>query len=326
MAKNVHLTFKGYHGHANYRNIIGLITSRIMERLKLYEEIASGESSLVTRAGTAHMDNVLSVVTGESNLSVVGPTTASMGYHGTGLFKEPHPELRVIGHIPHDDVLVLAVDREKIDIDSFDDIAERKVSMGLSTQYNDGWDTLGYTIEEVFKAHGFSSEDLEKWGGKLIRRGGPTLCLQEAIAGNADAIFHEAVMIPPWKELTEKRNMKFIPMNEDAIAHVVKTLGVRRKVMRKGRLRGVDQDIPALNWGDWIILTTDKLADDIAYLIAQILVEDSKKLDSYYTHLPHELSALDYPVTPEKVLAFRDWDIPVHPGAQQYYCEKGYLT
>jgi TRAP-type uncharacterized transport system substrate-binding protein len=230
----------------------------------------------------------------------------------------------VIGLVPHDDYLVLAVDREKIDIETFGDIARKKIPLSLSTQVNDGSDTLGFTAEAVLHAHGFSSQDLLSWGGMVIHKYGYDACVQEAINGNTDAVLHEAITTLKWKALTEKRNMKFIPMEETAISDICCAYGLRKKIMPKGRLKGVDQDIPTLDWGGWSIMTTCRLNDDLAYLLAQILIEDSSMLERKYSHLPHELSDLDYPITPEKVLSVLDWGIPLHPGAERYYREKGY--
>jgi TRAP-type uncharacterized transport system substrate-binding protein len=327
MAKSINLKFKGYYGQSNFDNIVGFLTAGIVRRMGLFHEIAKGESRLITHAGTAYMDNVMALASGEVDISIVSPITALLGFQGKGLFNTPNPLLRVIGLVPHDDYLVLAVDREKIDIDTMGDIARKKIQLRLSTQANDGSDTLGFIAEEVLKVHGFSSQDLLSWGGTVIHKYGYEACVQEALNGNVDAVLHEAIMTPEWKALTEKRNMKFIPMEESAILDTCSLHGLRKKVMPRGRLRGVDQDILTLDWGGWSIMTTCRLSDDLAYLLAQILIEDAAMLERKYTHLPYELSDLDYPITPEKVLSVLDWGIPLHSGAERYYREKRfYLT
>jgi uncharacterized protein len=64
------------------------------------------------------------------------------------------------------------------------------------------------------------------------------------------------------------------------------------------------------------------LPEEVAYLLAWCLGEQRARLERYYRHLPSERSPVTYPLDPAKMART---PIPLHPGAERYYREYGYL-
>ena len=326
MKNKVNIKFKGYHGFANYTPTLGWICSNILKKWNLYEELGRGETNLSIHMGTAHLDNVRVIGKYEMDVAMVNSNTAYMGYAGLGLFKvygEKYPNIVSLGSIPHDDNLVFAVD-VATGVNSIEDIKKNKVPLRIATNYNDGVDHVGFVVEEVLKAYGFSSEELESWGGKMLRGGGPQPALKAMVEGRANAIFHEGLNLWPESKILEVRQLKFLPFREDIVDSLEKNVGVRRKILPKGKLNA-ENDTLTLDWGDWQLITTERLDDDVAYLIASILIEDKKEYEDLYTKRVPPKTSVDVPVTPEKVLRTLHWGLKLHPGAERYYREKGFL-
>ena len=71
---------------------------------------------------------------------------------------------------------------------------------------------------------------------------------------------------------------------------------------------------------DWVLITSTALTDDLAYITAKTAVEDWEVLESYYRGEPDR--SMD-PLKPE--LMWKNVGIPLHPGAERYYREIGYI-
>jgi TRAP transporter TAXI family solute receptor len=323
----VDLTFRGYYGHANYIKFLGVICYNICRRLDLVDSMSRRETRLQVQMGTCHKDNVEALEHDEIPVSATNTVTVSMAVNGAGLYDKKQEYIRALGCIPHDDRLTLVVKKDT-GVASFEDIKNKKVPLRLVTNFNDGIDTVGYVVEEVFKAYGFTSDDIERWGGKILRVPGPGEAFRMMLDGTANAIFHEASMEPPWYDIFEKYDVNLLRYRDDVLDKLHKSCGTVAKYMPDSmkRWRNVGEDARFLSWSDWTLIAKPTFPDDLAYLITQIMCEDMAMLDQQYKHIPHYNSALDYPVTPEKVFRVKtDWNFPLHPGSEKYFREKHLL-
>jgi len=93
-------------------------------------------------------------------------------------------------------------------------------------------------------------------------------------------------------------------------------------VLEKGRLRN-EQDVPCLDWSHWGILCRDDMPEELAYRVTAVLVEERAEFEARFRHLPVHQSPLTYPIDPQRMPT--GVDLPLHPGAERYYREHGYL-
>lgn len=82
--------------------------------------------------------------------------------------------------------------------------------------------------------------------------------------------------------------------------------------IRKCRIFAISQFAPATIF-----------PEDVAYLIAKILVETRHRLEGMFAHIPSNRSALTYPIEPARI---PETQIPLHPGAERYYREAGLIA
>ena len=54
-----------------------------------------------------------------------------------------------------------------------------------------------------------------------------------------------------------------------------------------------------------------------------VLVEQREQVDGRYKHIPRERAGMTYPIDP--YVMWRDLGAPLHPGAERYYLERGYM-
>jgi uncharacterized protein len=311
------LTMVGDWGTANFHTIWGWVSAHLRWR-------SAPLSKFNIRTGSAYRDSVELVGMGEADLAVTTPTHmgvrwAREGKHFYG--GRAFPNLRTLGHLPQDDRLTLAV-RADTGIKSFADIRQKKPALRIAMPPRQDDCLCSYVIDLIFRAHGIDPMDIVKWGGSYFEHENPRACLKAAQSGDCNAVFNEAIMVSNWSELVNQYEMNFIPIEPAAMMILVDQYGLRPSVVEKGRLKN-DQDVPCLDWSNWAILCRDDMPEDVAYRVTAVLVEERAEFEARFRHIPVHQSPLTYPIDPRRMP--RDVDLPLHPGAERYYREHGYL-
>lgn len=241
----------------------------------------------------------------------------SMARDGKGPFEAPLP-MRSIATFPHDDTLVFAV-RKESELHDLREIAERKPALKISMPPSAH--TTGWMIDRIFGHLGFSREDIVAWGGEILDdrphlMNDPDLV---PVDPSFDAIFDEAIMTVRWEKLVAQYDLRYLPLDEQARAFCSEG-GMRPGVLAKGRLRGATEDVPTLDGSGWSMYCAEDLSDDLAFAAAAALDRQSGLLSERFGSLRAMTSPLDMRV------ACTDVPVPLHPGAEAYYREQGYLS
>ncbi len=311
------LKMVGDWGVANFHTLVGLLSANMRFR-------SEPRSRFWILTGTGYRDNIEAVARGEVDLGVTTPLDVPLEWarEGKHMFAgRPYPFLRTLGYYPQDDRLIFAV-REDTGVTSFADIRERKSPLRLasSSRHEDNFQT--YVIDRVLEAHGIAPGDFEKWGGKWLGSERPQTCLAYAVQGEANAAFFEGIMTPGWYEWVEKYKVRFIPFERDALASLQRDYGLRPATLAKGRL-GAPGDVPCLDFSHWAVFVRDDMDEDVAYRVTAVLVEHRAEMEARFRHIPVERSPMTYPVDPHKM--WKGLGAPLHPGAERYYREHGYM-
>jgi TRAP transporter TAXI family solute receptor len=258
------------------------------------------------------MNNPRMVAGGQADLGALGADHARWAYEGQyELAKEgPRHNLRVIAAVHFPAWLGIAV-RCETNITDLSQIRERQLPVrvvgGGGPQY-----------ELVFEHYGLSRKLIESWGGRFQRVGYLPLA-GFVTSGDFDVIMEPvyAAYTPEarhWWEASVLHNLRFLPMPDDLIQRICKETGGEPSAIPHQLMRGVVGDIPSVARPQHLIYSRDDLPDDFAYLLAKTL--DEKR------HLFREVF-VPYSYDPNTVA--RDNGIPLHPGAERYYREAGYL-
>jgi hypothetical protein len=259
---------------------------------------------------------VQEVAAGRAQVAIINPAAPlTLALRGTGPFREPIP-LRAIGVIPSEDQMGFAV-AARTGLTSFEEIAERRYPLRLSLR-SQPKHACHLFVRETLGAIGVTLEDLVAWGGEVsydapIAHAPPRM--NAAARGEIDAIFDEAVNL--WANDAMDSGLRFLPLGEPLLAKL-EAVGFRRAPITRKDYPKLPADVMSLDFSGWAVYTRADVPEDFIYAFCAAL--DARKDRIPWQGegpLPVERMCRDTPDTP---LA-----IPLHPGAERYWRERGYL-
>lgn len=251
------------------------------------------------------------VARGELEAAIVNPSALlTQAYRGVGLFKKPLP-VRIVASYPSWDRFVFAV-HPRTGIRSLADIKAKRYPLRVSVREDPTHSTL-ILIEQAFALYGFTLNDIESWGGKLLLCGGPSDVrrLEPLARGEIDAVFDEGIKV--WLAEALAAGLVPLPLDEDEFAAMGK-LGWRRVVLPKARFPKLAQDIDTLDFSGWPIYCNASLPDQTAYDVCAALAAREAEV-------PFEKGTNDSALTMVSNTETTPMDVPLHPGSERWYRE-----
>ena len=113
---------------------------------------------------------------------------------------------------------------------------------------------------EICKAHGFTLDDIESWGGEVSYfRRLPGARLPDIEKGEADAIFDEAVR--QWVDPGAALGMRFLEPEDEALAKL-EALGMRRGVVLRSDFPSLAADFQAVDFSGFPVFTNEAVPDE----------------------------------------------------------------
>lgn len=302
--RSLTLHLKGDWGTANLHRVCGWIAQELTDRSGPHTKIAVWN-------GRGFSDNVRAVGRGEVDIAMTTPAAfAAAARDGRGVYADEfYPDLRALGVVPQRDRLVFAV-HASLGIRTFAELRERRPRLLVATSVNDGVNQVGLAAHELLRRSGI---DVEGWGGRFIEDERPFESFDHVLDGRANAIVHEAVMVPQWQQFG--REYRFLEVEADVLESLHTDFGWPSATVADGFFPG-QSEFRTLDFSDFLVLTRSDLPDDVAYAVAWILGETRRVIEAQYLHLPPERSPVTYPLHPPTMGIT---PVPLHPGAVAYY-------
>jgi TRAP-type uncharacterized transport system substrate-binding protein len=247
------------------------------------------------------------------DLAFVNPSALlTQAYRGVGLFSAPLP-LRIVAVYPSWDRFVFMI-HPRTGIRSLADIKAKRYPLRVSVREDPTHSTL-VLIDQAFALHGFALKDIESWGGRLIFCGGPSDIrrLEPLSRGEIDAVFDEGIKV--WLDEALAAGLTPIalePTEFDAMGR----LGWRKVSLPKARFPRLARDVDTFDFSGWPIYANASLPEQVAYDICDALaareaeIPWEKGTGGTASHMGRESDS-----TP--------MDVPLHPGAERWYRERG---
>ena len=168
--------------------------------------------------------------------------------------------------------------------------------------------------EEMLKTTwGVSFDDIVSWGGQVVYTefGDAVQMLKD---GQLDA-FSPLTAAPnsTIMELSTLSNVKFLPMGKKSVAQMVEN-GYPEIMIPAGVYRGIDADLLSIA-APYGAAAHAEVPEDIVYKLTKALCEN----DEYMRNVNATLKSF-YPEN------FKSFLIPLHPGAERYYREQGWIN
>jgi TRAP-type uncharacterized transport system substrate-binding protein len=203
---------------------------------------------------------------------------------------------------------------------------KRAVRLGLRTDET-------YEHENaILRQYGYSFADIEAWGGRWWHVGVGLTALDEEIRSRSvDLVIGHASNEGVWRALAANC-FRFIGLEENVTAGLERD-GYSRNTVPAGFLPCIQEPLRTIDLSDNLLITRAELDDGIIYTIAKSIDRNRKRIEeasvtvSYTYSQPLPVPFLTYSSTLTRAIT-RQWDtkIPLHPGAERYYREAGYLT
>ena len=303
-----------------YEDVPTLLTSAVRLMVELPGGAGAGGppyplTIAVSPAWCSGVQGARLVGTKKIDIAWINPSViTTMAHNGKGPFRRPLP-LRALAVFPSWDRLVMAVD-SKLGIRSMEELKEKRPTLRVSLATND---CVDFAIRVMLKAHGLKVESFTEWGGAIepvVRPSNPRR-RDGIISGEINAVIDEG--LDSWGEVAVRQGWVFLPFSKKALAKLA-GYGFKRAPLAGGRLHGsFDGPTEVIDYSGWPIVTHADLPDDIAYHMIGVLERIREEIPYDSAQIPPMSSFCRS--SEESPL-----DIPLHPGAERYYREKGYLA
>jgi len=248
------------------------------------------------------------VVNAPVDFGVTESGMLSWAYEGRYLYAKdgPYRNLRLIAKIEDPTYLLIAVKAES-DITTLAQIKEKRLPVRILTD-------LQPTSMPVLEYYGLTRSAVESWGGKLLMAFAPgkkecdvIISSMASPANNPESSF--------WTECSQKYDLRFLNIPEDLLESMANdSLGMKRVTVPWGLLRGVDRKIETVARSGEAIFGRDDMPDACAY-------ETARAIDNNHADLKWYIRPYSY----DPGTVWKNFNVPLHPGAEHYYREMGYI-
>ncbi len=213
------------------------------------------------------------------------------------------------------DIYYLAViASKKFPAASLADIREKRLPVRLMTLQVGSLSEYG--LRQLLAGYGMKYDDIKTWGGKLSFTNYKIIV--DAIRdGQGDMLV--AVANPGHPSITEIMtfaDVRFLPVSDKVLDELAK-LGYEKTAMPPNTYKGQEQAVP-YPATTTVIICRDDLPADVVYTVAKTLADNREALGNANAAL--KLFRPDEAWRPEKV-----GGIPLHPGAERFYKERGWM-
>jgi uncharacterized protein len=251
-------------------------------------------------------DGVTERVNARVDFGVTSSSMLSAAYKGSPAGKEPYRNLRLIAKLEDPFYYLVAV-RKESGITDFSSIKQKHLPVKIMGA--DG------NMMAILKYYGITSDDIKAWGGNL------RVSVDDAMKGNFDIVagFLASPSMNPesssWTALSQKFDLYFLELPEDVLKSIAQqNVDAEFVEVHQNLLKGVDRRIKTLGRSGESIFVRDDTPDQAAYDLA-------KAIDEHHGALKWFIRVYTY--DPKTV--WQNFGVPLHPGAERYYREAGYM-
>jgi len=252
------------------------------------------------------------VAKNETPLGLSFTVTNRWAFEGKEAYTEKLDNLRgLVGGL--DTYYLVAIASKKLDMTTVRDIRDKKMPLKIYTQ---PVGALGeFAGRQLLRAMGLSYADIKARGGTTTHAG-YSVIVDAFKDGRADLMF--AVVTPKHpsvSEIANDGNVTFLGLDADTTKALL-PLGYVPATMPANTFKGQTEPVATVGFPT-VLITNKDLAEPVAYAVTKTMLDNKDALARGHAGLA------DFdPKTawqPEKV------GIPLHPGAEKAYREKGWM-
>ncbi len=240
------------------------------------------------------------------DFGVTSSAFLTSAYNGTFRNEGPYDNLRLIAKIEDPYYLLLAV-RKELGITTMDQVKQQKLPVRI---FDNGG---GMSI--ILDYYGITAEDIISWGGKM------RVSLEDAVKGDFDLIigFMASPSLNPessyWTTLSEKFDLYYMQLPEELLDKIAEqNVDAEKVIARNQLLRGMNRWIKTLGRSGESVFACEDTPEQAAYDIAKAIDENRGALKWFIRVYTYDSNTV-----------WQNFGVPLHPGAERYYREVGYI-
>lgn len=201
-------------------------------------------------------------------------------------------------------------------VKSWDDIAAKKPKMRLAINRPDNPQVSIGGPYAVMEAHGFTIEDVEKWGGSYVL-GNSAIGLAAITDGKADVFMNARNLGDSLvKDIAGKRALLWIDGDASKIQKGAAVFNNKMDMVPKGTYPFMEKDYPTVRMSVFM-LAGKHVSDETVYKYVKAIAENEGRVQTIGGSLKTAFTTGKMATNPVA--------LPFHPGALRYYREKGLL-
>lgn len=266
-------------------------------------DLGDTKLSATAETGNASVANAGLLGRGEIETAFVAADILDAAYHGKNQFEgKAQTKIRALGALYPETVQLVA--RAGAGMTTFEDLKGHSVSSG--SPGSGQWQLLG----DLLNVAGLKREDVSEDYSSFSQSA-------EKIAdGNLDAsLITAGAPTASITELANAHDVTVLPIAGPAVDELLKVQPYyARFTLPAGTYKGVDKDVQTIAVRA-IWATHEDLPEDLAYALTKALYENTETLAK--VHVKGKEITLD--------TALESISVPLHPGAERYYREKGLI-
>lgn len=266
-------------------------------------DLGDKKLSATAETGNASVANAGLLGRGEIETAFVAADILDAAYHGKNQFDgKAQTKIRALGALYPETVQLVA--RAGAGLTSFEDLKGHSVSSG--SPGSGQWQLLG----DLLNVAGLKREDVSEDYSSFSQSA-------EKIAdGNLDAsLITAGAPTASITELANAHDVTVVPISGPAVDELLKIQPYYAKItLPAGTYKGLDKDVQTIAVRA-IWATHADLPEDLAYALTKALFENTETLSK--VHVKGKEITLES--------ALESISVPLHPGAERYYREKGLI-
>lgn len=260
--------------------------------------------------------SVDAVASGDADIAICNPGgVLGMALRGRGPYKKPLP-LRAIMSIPQFDQLGFAVSA-KTGLKTLGDLKRTRYPLRVSLRGQPDH-SVHLITDHVLSAYGMSLKDIESWGGKVVYTEGMPYRpdrLGAVVRGELDAVWDEA--LPLYAPQAIAAGMHFLAIDEPQLK-ALEADGLMRQAITDEEYPGLGETVWTVDFSGWPVFCLASAPEEMIYNFCAGMDARKDRIPWYGNGpLPLHILCKDSKDAPLY--------LPLHPGAERFWRERGYL-
>ena len=261
---------------------------------------------------------VLSIANGEADFTATATgAEIKLANEGSYPFKEPLKGKFLFVMQLYDNAyihfMMTKAWSDETGVKSWDDIAKKKPKMRLGINRPDNpQGTIGGPYE-VMKVHGFSIDDIPKWGGSFVL-GNSTSTLDAVKDGKADVYMNGGILGNSLvKDTASKRDLLWLDGDLAKLEQAAAAFSFKAEMVPKGTYAFMEKDYPTIRM--WVaVLAGAHVSDEVVYKYTKAIAEAESRMQAIGGVMTTGFGTARMPINAS--------NLPYHPGSLRYYKEK----